>query len=320
MWNDFFELQWELLPEPVVSAVKGPLVADPSVILPEDSLDGNWHMFCHSLRGGEHYISSDGRSWKHSAFLFPAAMRLNVVKADDGYYLFYERPKNRYSIAMSMLPVKWNSRIEVRKSEDLVHWSTPRTVLPPTLDWHVHSKFGRSVSNPFVLKDDRWRLYYSASLAMVPDCGFREPLHIGLAFSSEGPEGPYHPMGEPILSPDNEHPWINLCCGALKVYKFESDKYLGLQNGIYWNEDEKKSGSSILALTSTDGIHWTYQTGEPLLAPGRYPWMASHVYALDCRYVASEKAWYLYFNGRNTAHWTKGREKIGLMIGRRAQS
>jgi len=42
--------------------------------------------------------------------------------------------------------------------------------------------------------------------------------------------------------------------------------------------------------------------------------MRSHVYA--CDFVISGNEARLYFNARNDWHWSKGKEKIGVLIGR----
>jgi hypothetical protein len=44
--------------------------------------------------------------------------------------------------------------------------------------------------------------------------------------------------------------------------------------------------------------------------------MKSHVYAFDAKPVDKEQ-WFLYFNARNDWHWSKGREHIGLLIGKK---
>lgn len=90
-------------------------------------------------------------------------------------------------------------------------------------------------------------------------------------------------------------------------------QYLGFQNGIYVDE-HGVSGSAILLLKSADGITWSRPT-EPILKPTS-GWMRSHVYALDVK--RRDKTWYLYFNARDDWHWTRGKEKIGLLLGEEA--
>ena len=67
--------------------------------------------------------------------------------------------------------------------------------------------------------------------------------------------------------------------------------------------------SAIRVMTGTDGLDWQV-AGEPVLAPTGHGWAASHVYALDVRDTPDGIR--LYANGRTAAHWTRGRERIGL--------
>ena len=152
-------------------------------------------------------------------------------------------------------------------------------------------------------------LYFSAGLVHVPDCGFNEPRHIGCALGNR-PDGPFEMMEKPVLSPDANDQWNNLGAGSMKVL-MTSDGFIGFQNGIYLNNGI--SGSAIRLMSSNNGQEWLPMTGQPILAPSGNGWMASHIYACDIQFF--EDRWYLYFNARTTAHWTKGVEKIGLATG-----
>lgn len=240
------------------------------------------------------------------------AMRPFIMKHGPGFYLYYERYRP-FQVLFSWLTWwRWKSRIEVMSSADLDNWSAPKVVLRPGLAWHRDSPYGESVSNPCtVAAKDGFRLYYSASLRLVPDCGFCEPAHIGMA-TSVAATGPFVPEETPQLSPVPDRPWMNLGAGAMKVLRLD-DGFVALQNGIY-TDGNGKSGSAIYAVPSRDGRHWQLQRARCILSPDpAIAWRASHVYALDCRYVAGERRWYLFFNGRNRAHWTGGREAIGAL-------
>jgi hypothetical protein len=62
-------------------------------------------------------------------------------------------------------------------------------------------------------------------------------------------------------------------------------------------------------------IRWNKLKNEPIIRPTD-GWMRSHVYAVDAGYSESIGVWYLYFNARDDWHWTKGKEKIGMAIGK----
>ena len=118
------------------------------------------------------------------------------------------------------------------------------------------------------------RLYYSCGQTFIKDCGFCEPTHISFAESKAISKG-YTSRTEPIISPDKNNKYLNLCSGCIKVYKLK-DCYIGLQNGIY--EDGGKSHSAIMLLKSDDGENFEFV--KPFLVPqrcGDNNWMAQFV-------------------------------------------
>jgi hypothetical protein len=271
------------------------------VTAPDASPDGRWHLFAHSLLGIHHFTSPDGVAWtRRRGVVARNALRPFLYRDGDVYHLLYERTR----LFLPMLP--WSSRIEVRSSRDLLAWSARRVLLRPCLPWHVRGR-SRAVGNPcLVPHDGGYRLYYSAGLVRLADCGFDEPCHVGVA---DGPTalGPFTPRREPLLSPRADDPFANLGAGSLKVV-VAADGFLGLQNGIYVDA-AGASRSAVRMLASRDGIDFAVR-GEPFLRPDA-GWKRSHVYAVDVR--AADDVVHLYFNARNDWHWTRGREAIGLM-------
>jgi hypothetical protein len=306
---------WEEAPgNPLLSPPPlSPLHAAPPFLFPADAPDGRWHLFAHSIPGSHHFLSEDGRKFSGGRLVVPNGMRPFLLAYGGQYFLYYERFRS-LGLYTSWLPIRWNSRIVVRRSADLRRWSQPRDILSPSLPWHSSEKYGKSVSNPCVLPSNgHFRLYYSASLVRLPDCGFNEPVYFGLAIA-EAPEGPFILNREPIMAPDPADPWMNLGCGSMKALHVPGG-FIALQNGIYRNAETGETGSAILQLSSSDGVSFRRISEVPLLAPSR-GWMRSHVYAFDLRYRAGENRWYLYFNARDDWHWTRGRERIGLLTGR----
>ena len=202
---------------------------------------------------------------------------------------------------------KWKSEIYVTESDDLENWSKPKLVIGKTRPFE-EDEHGQSISNPFLLeKDDGYRLYYSCGQTFIKDCGFCEPTHISFAESRNADNG-YVSRTEPIISPDKDIEYLNLCSGCLKVYKL-ADCYIGLQNGIYMKDG--KSHSAIMLLRSDDGENFEFV--KPFLEPqmcGDNEWMAQFVYASHL--VFYNGALRLYFNARNVADMLRGRECIGF--------
>lgn len=284
------------------------IVADPSLLTPDKSHDKKWHLFFHTNFGIYHFTGDDGIHFSKVKKLLPRAMRANINYINGVYYLFYERTAPLIVNALTLANLaKWHSEIYVVKSRDLIHWSTPEAVLTQTKEFEK-SERGTALSNPFLLMDnDENRLYYSCGLTYIKDCGFCEPTYISYAVSNEISKN-YVSMDKPILSPDKNDRYLNLCSGCLKVYKLK-DGYVGFQNGIY--EENGSSKSAIIMLSSKDGIQFKFE--KMILQPQTVcnsDWMAQFVYASHL--VKYENKLRLYFNARNTANMLKGRECIGF--------
>ncbi|MCX7999014.1 MAG: glycosyl hydrolase family 43 [Leptospiraceae bacterium] len=311
--DNILKAKWELYENnPVISPpVWSPIIADPTFLTPEQTHDSQWKLFAHSILGIHRYYSKDGFHWKDGSLKILNGMRPFLLRENNEYILFYERYRN-FQLPFSWLHFwKWRSYIEFRHSKNLHQWSKPIPVLYPRLSWHS-SKYGHSVSNPCVVYTKKEiHLYYSAALTYIPDCGFCEPTYIGLALA-KNLEGPYSLHPEPILFPESKNEKCNLACGSLKVITL-SDGFLGFQNAISIHKG--KSISQIYVLFSEDGLKWDYIFEEPILAPSE-GWMGSHIYAMDVKYSSSMKSLVLFFNARDKAYWTVGKEKIGILFGR----
>ena len=283
------------------------VVADPSLLTPDNSPDGKWHLFCHTFYGVYHYVSDNGIDFSRVKRVVPRALRADINHVDGRYYLFYERTQTLLKNALSVVGGKWKSEIYVTESDDLENWCKPKLVIGKTRPFEA-DEHGQSILNPFLMKkDDGYRLYYSCGQTFIKDCGFCEPTHISFAESKNVDNG-YISRTEPIISPDKDIEYLNLCSGCLKVYRL-ADCYIGLQNGIYMKDG--KSHSAIMLLKSDDGENFEFV--KPFLEPqmcGDNEWMAQFVYASHL--VFYNGALRLYFNARNVANMLQGRECIGF--------
>jgi hypothetical protein len=275
------------------------LVGDPVVVPPEQSPDGEWHMFLNTILWIYRYTSDDGIEWKRAQRVCHG-MRASVIKENDEFFLFYE---------MNFTP--WHSVIMARKSKDLKKWSGPKAILTPSLRWEKEKSF--VMSCPCIVKTDTgFKLYYSTGQVFLKDLGFPEPKYIGVAESDEI-LGTYKKSFAPIITPDKNHKYRNLGAGAIKVYRDdENNRWVGFNNGIYIDE-MKRSRSSIRILTSEDGISWNEALPEPVISPTD-GWKKALVYQLGMVERPNGDMW-LYYNSRDG--WRKATERIGLEIGRR---
>lgn len=284
------------------------VVADPSLLTPEVSHDKKWHMFLHTTLGVYQFASEDGINFEKVQKITGRAMRPNINRIGDTYYLFYERTRSLFMNALNVVNLaKWHSEIFVTTSKDLINWSVHKKVIGHTKDYE-NSKRGMAISNPFLLQvDGKNRLYYSCGMTYIDDCKFCEPTHISFAESDMLTKG-YVSAEKPLISPDKNSRYLNLCSGCLKVYKL-SDGYIGIQNGIF--EKDGKSHSAIFLMSSPDGLDFKFEKMlvEPGIVNGK-DWMKQFVYASHLVRVGNKLR--LYFNARDTSNPVLGRECIGF--------
>ncbi|MHA1270592.1 MAG: glycosyl hydrolase family 43 [Candidatus Helarchaeota archaeon] len=272
------------------------IIADPTFIPSNDSPDGYWHLFAHSIISGiNHFISKDGIKWVNSFNRLFHGIRPFLYKENEIFYLLYEKLLTPFS----------NSVIIIRESEDLFNWSPPKVILRPSLPWE--GKRSATNGNPCLIKyKKQYRLYYSAGSVFLKDCLFSEPKYIGIA-SANNIFGPYKKRLIPIIKPNKNFLYRNLGAGAIKVIYLENeDIWLGFNNGIYIDKFSK-TRSSILLLKSNDGINFINQFKTPIVSPTS-GWKRSFVYQLDIRKI--NDSYWMYYNARNG--WFFGVEKIGL--------
>lgn len=294
---------------PIIKPFNGSLlVADPSVLTPDKAPDRKWHIFFHTTFGIYRSESIDGVHFNKAEKITNRAMRPNINLINNKYYLFFERTRPLIMNGLNIIGLaKWKSEIYCIKSKDLKNWSSPEKVIAHTREYEEDTH-GISISNPYLIEiDGKYRMYYSCGLTFVKDCGFCEPTYISYAESNRI-GGEYISAEKPIISPDRNKFYINLCSGCLKVYELK-DGYMGIQNGIY--EKDGKSHSGIVLLTSKDGIDFEFE--KILIEPKMHingDWMNQFVYASHL--VKYGNSLRLYFNARNKADILKGRECIGF--------
>ena len=348
---DFLALSWSGVEGPFIEPPRlSPVIADPSFLFPEETPECTWELFAHSAWGIHRYSAGDGLDWRDRGIVVRNAMRpfvrrlggsaeaarVTVAGSEGGFaskstYALYFESYPPFALPLSALPFRrpWNSKIAVARSVDLDTWSPREVILSPDLPWMRDPSLGASVSNPCLVREPEpvgggspggsfpgagsagWRLYYSASLSWIPDCGFCEPRYLALA-RSRMLFGPFAPEPAPIVDPATDLMQGVLGAGSMKVLALD-DGWIGLQNKIY-RDAGGRSRSAIFILRSEDGFAWRPAREVPLIAPGS-GWTSSHVYACDCRFREKDGLWYLYFNARDGWRVSEGRERIGRIVG-----
>ena len=176
----FCNLSFAIREKPIISPFGGAfVVADPSLLTPEKTPDEQWHIFFHTTFGIYHFKSENGIDFKRVQKVVANAMRPNINKVGDSYYLFYEKTRNLLANALTLANLtKWKSTIYVQKSEDLINWSKPCEIINKAGGYETNLR-GSSISNPFLLEiDNEYRMYFSSGLTYIKDCGFCEPTYI----------------------------------------------------------------------------------------------------------------------------------------------
>ena len=122
---------------PIIKPFDGSfIVADPTLLTPENSHDKKWHLFFHTNFGVYHSTSDDGINFTEKQKILNRAMRPNINYIDGKYYLFYERTRSLFANALNVVNlVKWYSEIYVTESTDLINWSEPYAVIKNTKDF-----------------------------------------------------------------------------------------------------------------------------------------------------------------------------------------
>lgn len=318
---DFLSIRWSEAEGPLIEPPGlSPIIADPSFLFPEESPDGQWQLFAHSAFGIHRYSSSDGLAWKHRGMAIKNAMRAFIRPLSGGGYALYYESYPPFALLATALPIrsKWKSKIAMCESPDLANWSCGRTIILPEEGWARDEALGASVSNPCLIQaGGKWRLYFSASLVWIEDCGFCEPLHLAMV-TGDSLHGPFTFPEKPLPMPRTEAGETGFDTnvigqGSLKVLPME-DGYVGLQNKIY-RDPAGASRSAIFLLKSDDGIAWQPARPEPLIAPS-HGWTRSHIYACDCRLDESHGTAYIYFNARDGWRINQGKERIGRVVGK----
>lgn len=291
-------------------------IGDPQVLVP-GQFDEKWHMFYHGFYDGEfvpffhHIVSDDGYKWEMYDKTRLDTNPLFMFHDADKWILYYSVVVSRDKALYEKYKV--GNMIRARYSEDLVNWSNDIDILVPELDWEMehdpNQKNLFEARNPCMVKlpNGRYRLYYSAGVVKLNDCGYEEPKYISFA-ESDSPFGPFEKYGKPIISPDKNIPYRNLGAGAIKVYGFE-DKFLALYNSIYVDENNA-SRSAINLLMSEDGIEWEEAPYNPIILPTDKGWKSTLVYQLDLVKYGVE--YRLYYNAREGT--SEGTEQIGCSV------
>jgi len=259
-----------------------PIIADPSVLTPNESPDRLWHLFAHSIFGLHHYTSPDGISWNHTRFLFPLSIRPYVYKENETFYLLYEKLTNILKFP------HYDSHLELRSSTNLVTWSKPIIIPIPGSE--------KNTGNPCLIKHkNTYYLFCSTGLVYLPDCHFCEPKSMVVTTSKY------------ILGPFKLRHITSKGVTANRICKTVNG-FLGLQTTFYLDASTGHTRSRIRLVRSKNLLNWTVLS-DSIIKPDQ-PWKKSFVYVGNLKQYANQ--FRIYYNARNG--WLFGTESIGLSL------
>lgn len=120
-FNEFNNLEFKLNENNPI--IKNPwnsfVIANPSVLTPENSHDNKFHLFCHTFLGVYMYDSDGGLTFKKVKKITNRAMRPDINYIDNKCYLFYERTKPVICNLLNLFGLNWKSEIYCKESVDL---------------------------------------------------------------------------------------------------------------------------------------------------------------------------------------------------------
>jgi hypothetical protein len=276
---------------------------------PHESPDERWHLFAHSPKGIHHHVSNDGLSWQRQRGVVVRDARGAHLFVEAGrYVLLYERKPADVPLVWRDTGARWSSWIEAITSTDLERWSSPTTILSPTLAWHASTELGRAVGSPCCvrLSSGSYALYYGAGLVRLNDCGRVVSRAVGVALAPS-PLGPFRAEEAPLLEADPADAGASLGAGSLRVLPVD-DGFVALQSGFY-TDTKGRSRGALRSLASADGLAFSALGDAPLLAPGD-GWKRAHVLGADIRRLGGR--FRIYFHAASAWHWIVAREGIGM--------
>lgn len=296
------------------NALLKPRLCDPFVLMPEDSPDGIWHLFAHTWVGIEHYVSSSGFDWKREHVVVWRGHYPFLFKEGDLYYLVYEIHDRE------LRKGKWRndgeSRICVRSTSDLKLWSDSRVLLSSKNVGYSADFSKPRLSRPQLFYyQGEYRLYFGASETLMYDSKQKASVYFALAVS-DALDLPFSPFFKPLLQGDPDGQYDNLALGSVRVVPC-SDGFGAIECAFGFDKERKKSTSTMLLLTSGDGIDFKFS--KTLMKTPEKGWASRYITSVDATWRESEKSWYCYFsaNGRDEDYRIfKVRESLGLLLGK----
>lgn len=290
-----------------------PRLSDPSILLPSESPDGRWHLFCHTWVGIHHYTSLSGLNWEKSGrIVFLRGHSPFIYRESGRYYMLFERHNlNRRERDVT----KNASRIYITESEDLDKWTEPRVILDSAEISSSSYRMGPCrVSRPQLISwQGKYILYFGAGECRMFDTSQKTSVRFMYA-ESDFLEGPYKVRNRPVLEIEPDGKYRSLAAGAVRIYPC-SDAVCAVECSYVYDREKNRSRSLMLLLKSSNGLD--FKTVRVMHTQSETGFASRAITSADLKYMESENTWYCYYSGNNReAHNPFIREALGLLLGR----
>ena len=187
------------------------------------------------------------------------------VLDDDGAYRMYFSWRPKKSVALVT-------------SDDGIHWSPPAIVLGPNpkTDWES------DINRPIVLRrDGLWRMWYTGQS--------HGHSRIGYATSPDGRHWTRR-SEKPVLAPQAEWEKVAVMCPHV-LFDEPSKQYR-----MWYSAGDQYEPDAIGYATSTDGLHWTRNSANPIFkADPVDAWERHKVTA--CQVIPHDGWFYMFYIG-----------------------
>ncbi|HIS14261.1 MAG TPA: hypothetical protein IAA76_06750 [Candidatus Ornithospirochaeta stercorigallinarum] len=290
-----------------------PRQSDPSILLPSESPDGRWHLFCHTWLGIHHFVSTSGLNWKNDGpLVFFRGHSPFIYREGKLYYMVFERHDFKQS---GKDVTKNTSSIFLSSSEDLVKWTDPVIILDSNKISLSSYRMGPCrLSRPQLVSwKGRYILYFGAGECRMFDTGQKTAVRF-MYSESDFIDGSYKVRSKPALEVDPDGEYRNLAVGAVRIYPC-ADAICAVECAYCYDKEKNRSRSMMLLLKSGDGI--TFETIRVMHTQSEEGFASRAITSADLKYMENENTWYCYYSANNKErYYPFVRESLGLLLGR----
>ena len=120
---------------------------------------------------------------------------------------------------------------------------------------------------------------------------------------------------EPILEIEPDSEYRNLAVGSVRIIP-HSDGLAAFECAYSYDREKNKSTSSVLLLSSQDGLEW--KTERVIQKTAESGWASRYITSVDVRYKDGENTWYCYYSANGYREFCGFRfvkESLGLLLG-----